>query len=253
MKAVVPEQIYTSQVSGVLTTTTNNANYYVLSNGLQTASDYANLFTATGLTGVATNATQVDLESSSIHLRLINQDNFDCHVTLHCIMPRIDIPGNYPSIQTTMQNGFTTAGIPGTPSTDLRSTLFMSKDLMEMYKVVHVNKFVMMPGQEKRFLFTSKPRRVNKTFADSTHWTAFRGYSKYFIVRVEGSVANDSTNKSNVGTSAAKIDYVETERYVYRYVTPLTTNYVMNGTLGTITVPESIQQDAGVVAVEAQA
>jgi len=232
MKAIVPIQYNTNQDSYQFTSSSNNCSFNTMVLGLQTAQEYVNLFTAGQLGANSNNSTQIELESSEITLRFINQDSLDANCVLYCLMPRRDVPAATGTFAQTLINGFVTSGM-GNPNNDIRSTLFMCRDLMELYKIVRVTKFKLKPGHEFRRVFKGRPRRINQTIA-STNWLAFRGYSKMFVLRLEGSVGNDSSQPTHVGISVGKVDAVVTTKYGFRFVNPLKTSYTSQGNLGVI-------------------
>lgn len=256
LKAISPIQTAINTYSGVITSNVNQCSYGILGAFLHTRTCYNSLYlNNNGLTG-STNATQVDIETASLEMNLVNQDTAFVNITMYMCMPRRDFPqdnASASSLVSLIGSGFTTNGFTG-GSTNSQGTLFNSKDFCEYFKVMKSYKFRLQPGGVRRFNLKGRPRRIGKAWATSnTAPEMHRGYTKFWVFRLEGQVANDNTTKTNVGLSGSKVDLLAYERYTYRFANPLTSNFAGTGSLGSITTAAFINTDTGSATTESTA
>lgn len=247
LRATVPAQNYTDTVTVAVQSTPNQVNYSSLNFHLS-AYDVRAMYGATALS-TATNATNISLETAIQTTRIINQDNARVRVTLYQVKPRRDILTTVTPGQLII-NGFTTNGLT---ATDPNVSLFESKDYVELYKIVKTHKFFLEPGVERVFTLKTAPTRINHVWAADPAYAYYHKWSKGFVVRIEGSVANESTNLTLVGLTGSKVDIVQTAFYRFRYVTPLVTTHVSIGGLGAITNPQFMNPDTDATTTEQKA
>jgi hypothetical protein len=107
-----------------------------------------------------------------------------------------------------------------TPLTDTRFFIYDARQTFtEHWKVFSHRKAILLPGEE----ITLKISRGRFKYDPTEDYQYLKGITQALILRVQGVVAHDVTNTTDVGYQPVKYDYINHE--IYRYTAELARNF----------------------------
>lgn len=196
------------------------------------------------------------------YVNFTNQDLGNARVTVYYCIARKDIP-NIAGINTptgVLSKGFDAPGETGsitgaTALTEPTLTPFDSPLFCKFYKIYKVKKVMLAPGENHTLKISdSRSRKIDSqillpddtalTQADVkvVHWARM---TKFMLIRVDGQATNDSTTKTAVGTTDAKVDFVLNTKYSYTWMSDTTNDlYAVQGSYSTVTTSDVVTDAA---------
>lgn len=197
---------------------------------------------------------------------MTNQCLGNASVTMYYCLARNNIP-NITNINTPikiLQKGFDaqTGGSPTGSAYASRYgvTPFESSLFCKYFKIYKVKKIMLAPGESYNVKVSSKRNKridVSSFMNDDSALSIggvcvnyLRNLTKFILLKVEGQATNDSTTKTDVGTSSPKLDIVTRYHYDYSFISDYTANsyddVVPNGftAFATVTTPDLVTDSA---------
>jgi hypothetical protein len=111
---------------------------------------------------------------------------------------------------------------------------------------------VLGAGQMHRHRISYSPNKVldGEVVQDVTY--GFKGLTCFTFAVFRGAPANDLA-RANFSTSRVNLAWMSAKQYKYTFVSDVTTNWYVSNTLPVLANVEIVQEDSGLVSVEANA
>lgn len=218
-------------------------------------------------------------QQATLDYKLINQDNGYQYITCYYCVVRNDIPyetsaGGTNSPLNWLEDGWVQSSTSYTTGTFTYAnapqwlTPFMSTSFCSRFKVYKITTLKMLPGDNVSLrLSDRRPRMINMgkyvdpTDQTTTMLTAPIIYSmikgaRFILFKQHGELCNDTTTKTDVGTSTPKVTLQTVHKTEYKWVADLSSNWYYANAIGYTTLPNgpNIQNPiSGIAAAEAVA
>jgi len=190
---------------------------YVIHGQGMSASDLSQIYTAVNFP--STTATFM-VERYAQEATITNMCNALVHATSWLCFCRHDVPFGtiYAGLSTLLEAGFFANGYLNA-RTDIDSSIFMSANWVDYFKIVKTVKYTINPGQSKTLRYSSrKPRRINTEVVKNANTLALAGLTMCWVTQFNGSAAGDAVSTDHIGVSPASIGCITREKYTYRFV-----------------------------------
>lgn len=168
------------------------------------------LVQASGATGTYARQYMFDVYAK---LKCRNNYQVPCAVTVYTVVPKEDT-----SVEayTAYTDGLVDIG--GVSSTSMMVHITDSKVFNALWKIKEFKRAVLMPGQELDVTHATGKFTYDPSVTDSETQSYQQKYKSWqFIVRVEGTLAHDSSVAGQVGFTAAGVDCCWTVKYTVKY------------------------------------
>lgn len=158
------------------------------------------------ITTIGENLNKVYCISESNTIRIKNQSNTQCILSIVQIKCIRDIPDEESNLDLLIGRGFEKMGLTADIDQFPCVSLSQNKRFFRYFKIEKMSKFYLNPGSERsQTMWTNTPRTWSQQYANFSSYLELKGARKWLVIH-EGSLVHDTVDANDIGTSANALD-----------------------------------------------